>query len=78
MPKPTEFTNGIALAATDVDGSIPGTIFTGAGAPSNGTSGTGATVAGPGSIYIDTTGANAYINAGTGASPTWKLVTRAA
>jgi hypothetical protein len=48
----------------------------GAGAPTDGT--TGANVAGIGSRYTDVTNANLYINAGTRASPTWKLVTRAA
>jgi hypothetical protein len=48
----------------------------GAGAPTDGT--TGANVADIGSRYTDVTNANLYINAGTRASPTWKLVTRAA
>lgn len=52
--------------------------ITGAGAPVDGTSGSGAGVAGPGSRYTDTTNKNLYINANTKASPTWKLVTRAA
>jgi hypothetical protein len=52
-------------------------LFSNAGAPSNGTSGTGAGIAGPGSLCVDTTNFNLYINAGTLASPTWKLVTRA-
>jgi len=42
-----------------------------AGSPTNGTSGTGVTFAGIGSIYIDTTAGNAYMNTGTKASPTW-------
>jgi hypothetical protein len=46
-------------------------------APVDGTSGTGAGTAGPGSMYVDTAGADLYINAGTLASPAWKLVTRA-
>ncbi len=50
----------------------------GSGAPTNGTSGTGAGLCGPGSEYRDYTNANFYINANTKASPTWKLVTRAA
>lgn len=53
-------------------------IFTKAGAPVDGVSGTGAGFAGPGSLAIDTTNSDAYLNAGTKASPTWKLVTRAA
>lgn len=53
------------------------TIMTGAGVPTDGTSGDGVG-SGPGSLYIDVTNANHYINGGTAASPTWKLVTRAA
>lgn len=53
-------------------------LLTVAGAPVDGTSGTGAGVAGPGSLVVDITNANHYINANTKASPTWKLVTRAA
>jgi hypothetical protein len=51
-------------------------LLTNAGAPTNGV--TGAAVAGPGSICIDYTNANLYVNANTKVSPTWKLVTRAA
>jgi len=53
-------------------------ILTNAGVPTDGTSGTGVGAAGPGSLCIDITNSNHYINAGTKASPTWKLVTRAA
>ena len=49
-----------------------------AGVPVDGVSGTGAGVAGPGSVVSDYTNANLYVNANTKASPTWKLVTRAA
>ncbi|MEW6171860.1 MAG: hypothetical protein AB1510_02155 [Bacillota bacterium] len=38
----------------------------------------GATIAGPGSLCIDRTNSNLYVNAGTKAVPAWKLVTRAA
>lgn len=48
-----------------------------AGVPVDGTSGT-CTWASPGSILVDTTNFNLYINAGTAGSPVWKLVTRAA
>lgn len=53
-------------------------IIQGSSAPSDGT--TGANVAGPGSLYIRVAGSssNAYINCNTKASPTWKLITRAA
>lgn len=51
-------------------------IIVGAGVPVDGT--TGLNVAGAGSQYTDVTNANLYLNAGTKASPAWKLVTRAA
>lgn len=38
----------------------------------------GANVAGPGSLCIDYTNMNVYVQAGTKAVPAWKLVTRAA
>jgi hypothetical protein len=44
-------------------------------APTNGTSGSGATIAAPGSLLIDTGSQNLYINTGTKASPVWKIVT---
>ena len=50
----------------------------GSGVPTDGEAGTGAGFAGKGSRYTDYTNANLYINANTKASPTWKLVTRAA
>jgi hypothetical protein len=45
-----------------------------AGAPVNGTSGTGAGFVGIGSVYINTTNGARYINTGTKASPTWSLL----
>ena len=51
-------------------------VMTGAGAPVDGT--TGDNFAGPGSLYVDITGANLYVQAGTISAPVWKLVTRAA
>jgi hypothetical protein len=51
-------------------------IMTGAGVPTDAV--TGANYAGPGSMYVDITNKDLYINANTKASPTWKLVTRAA
>lgn len=53
-------------------------FLVGSGVPTDGASGTGAGNLGPGSLYIDYTNKNHYINANTKASPTWKLVTRAA
>ena len=49
-------------------------LFDGAGAPVDGTSGTGAGSAGKGSLYIDVSGAKLYINTNTKASPTWVVV----
>lgn len=46
-------------------------IFPNAGAPTNGV--TGAGVAGPGSLCIDTTNKKLYINTGTLASPAWTV-----
>ena len=51
-------------------------VMTGAGAPTDGT--TGDNFAGPGSLYVDITGANLYIQTSLITSPVWKLVTRAA
>lgn len=45
-----------------------------AGAPTNGTSGTGANLCGPGSLLIDITNKVLYQNTGTLASPTWSAV----
>lgn len=45
---------------------------TNAGAPTNGTSGTGAGILGPGSEIYDTTNQVAYIQVGTLASPYWQ------
>ena len=52
-------------------------FLSGSGAPTNGASGTGAGIAGPGSLYVDTdNGAgNHYRNTNTQASPTWTLTT---
>jgi hypothetical protein len=46
-------------------------ILAGAGAPVDGTEGTGAGEAGKGSLYIDRTNAVLYRNSNTKASPTW-------
>src|SRR5208337_4012638 len=55
-------------------------LFATSGAPTNGTSGTYAKVAPPGSILIDVAGTGAvwfYINESTQASPTWTALTTA-
>lgn len=46
-------------------------IFPNAGAPVDGTSGTGAGLFGPGSLVADYTNGQLYINTNTKASPTW-------
>jgi len=46
----------------------------GSGSPTNGTSGTGAGLCGPGSSYTDYTNKAIWFQAGTLASPTWQLV----
>jgi len=51
-------------------------VMVNTGVPTDGT--TGDNFAGPGSMYIDSTNANLYIQTGLITSPTWKLVTRAA
>lgn len=48
--------------------------FTDTGAPTNGTSGTGAGIAGPGSSYTDYATGNTYHQYGTLASPVWVLL----
>lgn len=48
-------------------------IMAGAGAPTNGTSGTGVGRCGPGSVYADVTNKTIYNNTNTMASPTWEL-----
>jgi len=54
-------------------------LMAAAGTPVDGTSGTGAGFAAPGSLYIDITTPKIYINGGTGTklSPVWKIVTSA-
>lgn len=48
--------------------------YANAGAPTDGTSGTGAAVVAPGCLLIDTTNAKLYINTNTKASPLWTVV----
>jgi hypothetical protein len=62
----------LRLARLNVNNDV--TVFSGVGAPVNGT--TGAGFAGPGSLYCDaTTGTSkVYINTNTKASPTWVSV----
>jgi hypothetical protein len=51
-------------------------VLVGTGAPTDGTSGTGAGKAGPGSLYVRTSTPGLYINRGTKASPTWEPSTK--
>jgi hypothetical protein len=47
-------------------------VISNAGAPSDGTTGTGAGKAGPGSLLVDITNKKLYQNTNTKASPTWQ------
>lgn len=51
-------------------------VMVNTGVPTDGT--TGDNFAGPGSMYIDSTAGNLYLQTGLITSPVWKLVTRAA
>lgn len=53
-------------------------ILTKAGVPADGIAGTGAGFAEKGSLCVDLTNGKLYVNGGSKASPTWKLVTSAA
>lgn len=64
----------ILKAAVRLDHSV--CIMTGAGVPVDGT--TGDNFAGPGSLYVDYTNANLYVQSSAITTPVWKLVTRAA
>jgi hypothetical protein len=57
---------------------IGASLITHAGVPVDGVEGTGVGEVAKGTLCLDHTNGNAYINAGTMASPVWKLVTRAA
>jgi hypothetical protein len=68
--------NALAILKADVRMTNDVCVLQKAGVPTDGT--TGAGFAGPGSMCVDITNKNVYINANTKASPTWKLITRAA
>src|ERR1039458_8590102 len=59
------------------DGTVAPGIWSNAGAPSNGTSGTKFGRALPGDLLIDTTNKVLYQNSNTQASPTWTALTTA-
>lgn len=67
--------NALAILKADIRGTNDVCVLNGAGVPTDGV--TGAAFAGPGSLYIDTSGKKAYINGNTKASPTWKIITSA-
>lgn len=67
--------NALAILKADVRMSNDVCIMQNAGVPD---STVGANFAGPGSLCIDTSNKDAYINAGSKAVPVWKLITRAA
>ncbi len=76
------FIGAIAAAYLDVadlaylgQSAVP--VFAVAGAPSNGTSGTLAGIAGPGLLLVDVTNKTFYQNTNTKASPTWTALTTA-
>ncbi len=49
-------------------------VLGGYGAPVNGTGGSGAGIVDPGTMYVDRTNAESYINVGTAASPLWLVL----
>jgi hypothetical protein len=57
--------------ASDGDHATPASLITNPGPPSDGTSGTGAARAHPGSLCVDITNMRVYTNVNTKASPTW-------
>ena len=69
---------GIIESGRVIEGAGLGTPLRTGAAPVDGTSGTFAGIAAPGAKLIRMDNFTEYQNAGTQASPTWKLVTRAA
>lgn len=68
------FSGSIGNFASYKLNSLPATaVLTNAGVPVNGTSGTGAGVAIPGQLLVDTTNAVLYMNGNTLVSPTWSV-----
>jgi ABC-type lipoprotein export system ATPase subunit len=66
------------IEAIEHESYLAALLTTKAGVPVDGASGTGKGTILKGGLCIDTTNGNLYVNGGTTASPTWKLVTRAA
>jgi hypothetical protein len=68
----------LAIANADIRMSNEVCVINGATAPVDGTEGTGAGFAGPGSLYVQTaSGVAVYVNTNTKASPTWVELTQA-
>lgn len=74
--RPSEQSRGAVEARAGVHIGAGVWIFQGTAAPTDGASGTGAGFAGPGSLYVRTSGSNSklFINTGTKAAPTWTVV----
>ena len=73
-PRPSTYTRGSQSAGAGHHIGNDVWQITGDGAPSDGTSGTGAGYAGPASTYHDYTNGKVYVNTNTKASPTWVVV----
>lgn len=74
--RPSQTTRGIVAGRGGVNIGNGAYLFTGTAAPTDGTSGTGAGWAAPGSVYIrcSTTNSKIFVNTNTTASPTWTVV----
>ena len=71
MPRPTNRDRGQRAADGGYSVGSNAHIFAKAGVPTDGTSGDGVGFAGPGSLCIDVTNKDVYMNTGTKALPTW-------
>jgi len=69
--KPVSLTKGAVGSKSGVMFGDGVWLFTNSTAPTNGTSGTGADWAGPGSMCVAVDTGEIYTNQGTKASPTW-------
>lgn len=65
---------GVAVASGILNFKNDIFVYTKAGTPTDGTSGTGAGYGGPGSLCVDYTNKLLYMNEGTKASPAWSKV----
>ncbi|HXN74931.1 MAG TPA: hypothetical protein VN855_00380 [Candidatus Acidoferrum sp.] len=69
--------NALAILKADIRMSHDVCTFSGATAPVDGGSGTGAGFAGTGSLYIARDTGKGYLNGGSKATPAWKIITSA-